>query len=98
MIGKLNTKKQEILGSITAEEPPYMILVKVNLVKRGHGSCVVSVIESNGEEREISVSSKSLIEKDGEYFITCSDEPIPGAERIDVDATEIITFSKDHDS
>ena len=61
-----------------------MILVKIELLKQGPNASKIKI-----EDRTLTVANSCIVERDGEYFVTCSDEPIAGAKKITVDSDSI---------
>jgi hypothetical protein len=61
-----------------------MILVKIDIIKKGPNGSKIRI-----EDRILTVSNTCIVEKEGEYFVTCSDEPVPGAKKITVDSDSI---------
>jgi hypothetical protein len=67
-----------------------MILVKVELIKQGAVKSKIKFYDYRGLEIELIVPNSAVQCKDGEYFITCSEEPIEGATKITVSLSDMI--------
>jgi hypothetical protein len=67
-----------------------MILVKVELLKQGIEKSKIKFYDEYGRDNIIIVPNGAIVCKDGEYFITCSEEPIEGAKSISVSITDVI--------
>lgn len=61
-----------------------MILVRIEILKRGPNGSQIRI-----EDRTLTVANSCIVERNGEYFVTCSDEPVAGAKKITVDSDSI---------
>jgi len=61
-----------------------MILVKIEILKQGPNGSKIRI-----KDRVLTVTNSCIVEKDGEHYVTCSDEPVPGAKQITVDSDSI---------
>ncbi len=67
-----------------------MILVEVDLIKKGFKSSLIRFFDSGGNLQKIFVDNKAVVEKDGKYYLKCSEKEIPGAREITVHHRDII--------
>jgi hypothetical protein len=66
-----------------------IVLIRVELLKKGFKSSKINY-ESTSGLLKITVDNKSLVEKDGEWFLKCSDEPSEDMKRIDVPERNVL--------
>lgn len=66
-----------------------MILVRIELLKQGPNASRIRV-----NDKVLTISNSCIVVRDEEYFVTCSDTPVPGSKEITVDSDLI--FNKDY--
>lgn len=62
-----------------------LLSVKVELLKKGFKT---STIKFNNQI--LTISTSAITEKNGEYFVQCSDEPIQGAKKLRASEDDLI--------